>query len=103
MIKTSEGIVLSGSHFVRILPDLLNCKSEDFLFINIETTGLSPKSADIYLIGCAYHDNGNWHVCQFFAETPDQEKRFLRRLLNSPGSIRYLSTLTVIDLIFHFF
>ena len=47
MIKTSEGIVLSGSHFVRTLPDLLNCKPEDFLFIDIVTTGLSPKSADI--------------------------------------------------------
>lgn len=81
MIKTSEGIVLSGSHFVRTLPDLLNCKPEDFLFIDIETTGLSPKSADIYLIGCAYHDNGNWHVCQFFAETPDQEKEILEAFI----------------------
>ncbi len=56
---------------------MLSCKASDFLFLDIETTGLSPKNSDIYLIGCAYYDAGNWHICQFFAESPDQEKEIL--------------------------
>ena len=82
MIKTSEGIILSGDHFVRRLPDLLNCKPEDLLFVDIETTGLSPKNSDIYLIGCGYYDSGNWHICQFFAESSDQEKETLEAFID---------------------
>ncbi len=78
MIKTSEGLILSEDHIVNSLPELLKCKAEDIFFVDIETTGLSPKNSDIYLIGVSYYDDGNWHVCQFFAEDSTQEIEILK-------------------------
>lgn len=50
-------------------------KPEDILFIDIETTGLSPKNSTIYLIGCAFFKDNTWHLKQFFAnERGDEEK-----------------------------
>ncbi len=82
MIKTSEGIFLSGEHIIHSLPTMFGHKAEDFLFLDIETTGLSPKNSDIYLIGTSYYDNGNWHICQFFADSPEQEKEILTAFCN---------------------
>ncbi|SDA42556.1 hypothetical protein SAMN02910275_00368 [Butyrivibrio sp. INlla18] len=78
MIKTSEGLVFPDEHIIYTLPKLLDCAPEDIFFIDIETTGLSPKSSDIYLIGVAYYDKHNWHICQFFAENSSQEEEVLK-------------------------
>lgn len=51
---------------------------EDVLFLDIETTGFSPRSSCIYLIGCAYFSRTGWRVRQFFAETPAQEGEIVR-------------------------
>ena len=45
----------------------------DILFIDIETTGFTAKSASLYLIGCAYYENELWHSIQWFADGPAQE------------------------------
>jgi len=47
------------------------------LFFDIETTGLSPKSASIYLIGCAFYTASGWVSRQYFAQTPKQEEEML--------------------------
>ena len=78
MIKTSEGLVFPDEHIINTLPKLLDCAPEDIFFVDIETTGLSPKNSDIYLIGVAYYDKHNWHVCQFFAENSSQEEEVLK-------------------------
>lgn len=78
MIKTSEGLVFPDEHIINTLPKLLDCAPEDIFFVDIETTGLSPKNSDIYLIGVAYYDKGNWHICQFFAENSSQEEEVLK-------------------------
>ncbi len=78
MIKTSEGLILSEDHIINSLPGMLKCSAEDIMFVDIETTGLSPKNSDIYLIGVGYYDSGNWHVCQFFAENASQEIEILK-------------------------
>ena len=54
------------------------CALEDILFFDIETTGLSPKSTDVYLIGAAYFKEGLWHICQFFAENTCEQEDILR-------------------------
>ncbi len=43
------------------------------LFFDIETTGLSPASTSLYLIGCAARRKDLLILDQFFAETPAEE------------------------------
>lgn len=57
------------------------------VFFDIETTGLSPKTSLVYLIGCctpltnAGQPTGEWRLRQWFAETPDDEPQVLRAFL----------------------
>lgn len=46
---------------------------DNILFVDIETTGFSAKSASLYEIGCIYFENNQPKLVQFFAETPDEE------------------------------
>ena len=46
---------------------------ENLLFFDIETTGFTARSSNLYLIGCAYKENENWHIKQFFAENTSEE------------------------------
>lgn len=50
---------------------------EEVLFFDIETTGFSPKSACVYLIGCAFCSQSGWKIRQYFAEDRSQEKQLL--------------------------
>jgi uncharacterized protein YprB with RNaseH-like and TPR domain len=59
------------------LPELLDCDVKEILFIDIETTGLSPKDSEIYMIGAAYCDGTNWQIRQLFAENPSEEEEVL--------------------------
>ena len=34
---------------------------EKVLFMDIETTGFTAKSSNLYLIGCAYYSEDEWH------------------------------------------
>lgn len=51
---------------------------EKMLFLDIETTGFSPRSAYIYLIGACYYRNGCWNGIQWFAQKEAEEERILR-------------------------
>ena len=51
--------------------------TKDSIFFDIETTGFSPTSSSIYLIGCLYQDGKNIVVEQFFAENKKEEKEIL--------------------------
>lgn len=59
------------------LEALLGCDPKEALFIDIETTGLSPKTSDIYLIGCGYFDGDTYRIRQFFAESATHEEEIL--------------------------
>lgn len=50
---------------------------EKSIFFDIETTGFSPASSSIYMIGCARRKGNLICIDQFFAETPDEEKVIL--------------------------
>ena len=50
---------------------------EDILFLDIETTGFSPASSVLYMIGCAYWDGITFTCKQFFAEKPEEEPEIL--------------------------
>lgn len=61
------------------IPRFRRCsRSNEFLYLDIETTGLSKRNALIYLIGCAWRSAEN-HFCvrQWFAENPDEERTIL--------------------------
>ena len=51
---------------------------QEVLFFDIETTGFSPKTSSIYLIGCAFYTKNGWQLRQYFAETPAQEAEIVK-------------------------
>ena len=56
---------------------ITNTLNENCIFFDIETTGFSPKTASLYLIGCLYKKESTIIVEQFFAETKEDEKYVL--------------------------
>ena len=56
------------------------------LFIDIETTGLSPKNASIYLIGACYYEDNIWNGIQWFAQTPAEEESILQAFFQFASS-----------------
>ncbi len=47
---------------------------ERILFIDIETRGLSPSNAEIYMIGTAVMSGNGLYIRQFFADDPSEER-----------------------------
>ena len=46
---------------------------KDLLFFDIETTGFSGETSQLYLIGCTYFDGFGWKLIQWFADTADSD------------------------------
>ncbi len=63
---------------------------EDFLFVDIETTGFTAKTSSLYMIGVAFYEQGNWNITQYFAEVPAQEASLLTAFAEKIKSYRYL-------------
>ena len=63
---------------------------EDILFLDIETTGFSPASSVLYMIGCAYWDGITFTCKQYFAEKPEEEAEILKTFLESVRKYRVL-------------
>lgn len=70
------------------------CIPHQTLFIDIETTGLSANSSNLYLIGCIYYDtaqiNSEWHTIQWFASNYEDEKEILEAFADFAQNYRYL-------------
>lgn len=49
----------------------------DLVFFDIETTGFSGDTSQLYLIGCVYHDGFGWRLIQWFADTRQAELQVL--------------------------
>lgn len=54
---------------------------EHSIFFDIETTGFSPSSSSLYMIGCARRSGKYICIDQFFAEKPGEEKLVLTAFL----------------------
>ncbi|MBQ7839638.1 MAG: ribonuclease H-like domain-containing protein [Lachnospiraceae bacterium] len=74
-MKTTENILESNK--TKYLAPFFE-QPQEVLFFDIETTGFSPKSASIYLIGCAFYALDGWHIRQYFAENAGEEAEILR-------------------------
>ncbi len=58
------------------LPEGIKSQSR-LLFVDIETTGLSPKSSSVCLIGCAYYTGDSWKMIQWLDDNGGSEKEIL--------------------------
>ena len=65
-------------------------------FFDIETTGLSAKTSQLYLIGCLYTDGNHFQLHQWFAESYADEKLLLTTFRD------YVQTLPEGCLLMHF-
>lgn len=63
---------------------------DEILFFDIETTGFTPRTSNLYMIGCAYFRNNCWELTQWFAEDPTQESALLETFFTFAGSYNYL-------------
>lgn len=66
--------------------------TEDALLFDIETTGLSKKNHQIYLIGCAHRTDNEICIHQFFAEDETEEPQIILAFLSFAGKYHKLIT-----------
>ncbi len=64
--------------------------ADRILFFDIETTGLSPHTSQLYLIGAVTCQNDGWHYHQWFAESLKDELPVLRAFFAFSASYRTL-------------
>ena len=55
---------------------------EKLLYFDIETTGLSATSSYVYLIGCGFFQDNQYHLLQWLATEPSEEKELIFLFLN---------------------
>lgn len=63
---------------------------EEILFFDIETTGFSPVTTDLYLIGAIYCREKKWHFIQLFAESPAEQEEILKQFFALCNSYKIL-------------
>lgn len=64
---------------------------ERILFLDIETTGFTARSSHLYLIGCAYYREEQWHTIQWMAENYEQEVSVLKAFFEFAKPFQYLA------------
>jgi hypothetical protein len=73
--------------------DGLDAQAEDFLFMDLETTGLSLGTGTYgFLIGLGYFREGTYHIHQLFLRDFDEEPAFLCRAQQIMAPFRHLVT-----------
>ena len=72
MITISKEIELAPGYDLSKLGPL-----NELIFFDIETTGFTPNSSSLYLIGVVYHQSGSWQLKQWFADSMAAEQELL--------------------------
>lgn len=62
----------------------------DCLFFDIETTGFSPRTTQVYLIGCVYFKDDKWQSRQWFAADLESETEILIDFFNFMNNYKVL-------------
>lgn len=82
MQKWTSHIHMDNNDNTRVNHPLLKeIFTEDALFFDIETTGFSPATTQLYLIGCARRKNNKIIIEQYFAENRQDEETILFHFL----------------------
>jgi Predicted exonuclease len=63
---------------------------EEILFFDIETTGFLGDRCSIYIIGCVYIKNNQWHYIQWFADSLEAEKDVLHSFFKLMINYKYI-------------
>ena len=63
---------------------------DKILFLDIETTGFTAKSSNLYMIGAAYYRDDCWRIQQFFAQKYEEEKSILEAFFSFASSFTHL-------------
>lgn len=63
---------------------------DQILFLDIETTGFTPRTSYLYLIGCAYYSDGCWRTRQWFAQSYMEEFQIITAFFEFAASYKYL-------------
>lgn len=63
-------------------PIELLASPEKIIFLDIETTGLTAKNSNLYIIGCAFFKDNMWQSIQWFAENYEEELSVLTAFFN---------------------
>ena len=66
------------------------CPIDRVLFFDIETTGLSKETTNIYLIGCGYYINDSLHVKLIFGDNTLEEYSVIKEFFQFASSFSYL-------------
>ena len=73
---------IPDTHIDSLLNIIDSFDVSEHVFLDIETTGLSPKNSVCYLIGLAYYKDTSFECTQFFADTPGDEHVILQEFLS---------------------
>lgn len=66
------------------------CSREDIVFFDIETTGFSPETTILYMIGCIYYQQNRLFCTQWFSDTEDAQQEVLSAFFELIGNYRLL-------------
>ena len=84
-------IVISKTFTLPAQPDFsMIGPLKDIVFIDIETTGLSPASSSVYLIGAVYHRQMEWHIRQWFSDSLVSEQEILKEFITFLSDFRII-------------
>ncbi len=95
MIEKQKKMTELAARYPDVSLPALAYPAQNPLFIDIETTGFSPKNAMVYAIGCVYRQKGKFYFHQLLAEQPQEENQLLLTLEN-------IIQTHAIDLLVHF-
>lgn len=63
---------------------------DKLLFMDIETTGFTAKTSNLYMIGAAYYREGCWRIQQWFAQKYEEEKSIMEAFFSFASSFTQL-------------
>ncbi len=63
---------------------------EELLFVDIETTGFSANTSYLYMIGCLYYTQNEFHTIQWFADNYEEESEIIHSFFRFSESFHYL-------------
>lgn len=63
---------------------------EEFLFVDIETTGFTARSSSLYLIGTAFCRGGSWCIRQWFGECTEDQPEILKDFFTFAAGFTHL-------------
>lgn len=60
----------------------LDVPKEQIVYFDIETTGFSPATSSVYLIGAVFHDGDNYVMRQWFTDTKEAEAEIISSFMD---------------------